>query len=179
MLIPLFEKLVKKYQDVFLRQILTKLIKEVVRTEKKIPLQVKNHTKTPDDLHILKFNRIDGIQNAYEEVLAKAIDTGEEILAYESSTDAKVIGNNFFYSHIKRRVKHKVVAKVICPDSSHDRKYKAENHGKYTKIKLDSDLSLKTNINIVGDMVLTFTVDPPEGTLRIHDNDAKTQKYFF
>lgn len=178
-LIPFFDAFSQKYKNEGLEKPLQDLklaVKKMNPNE-----QVTDINAKMENFHIVKFKGISGIKKAYEEVLAWAISRNEPILAYESTADANQIDkeDKFFAYYIEKRVQNKVLAKVICPDTKEDRQYKRESEGTYTKIKLDPKFVTKVNTNIVGDLEMTFTLNPPEGTITIHQQKAELQKHLF
>ncbi len=130
-------------------------------------------------LGVMKFEGWEGIRQAYIEVLAEAKKTKESILAIETNESNADIGEEFIENYISKRIKSKIDAKVICPASDDDRNYQNDHQGKYTQIRLHKDLNIEANINITGNLVMTFTINPPEGTLRRSSAEAKTIKSMF
>jgi len=132
-----------------------------------------------EELGIVKYEGWEGIRKVYLEVLEKAIDTKNAILALESGVDAEYLGKIFLSNYIKKRVESKVHAYVITPNTKKDKQYKEEYEGEYTSIKLIPDFKMLANINIVGDLVMSFSLNPPQGTLRRDKSEAETLKAMF
>lgn len=150
--------------------------KQALQNLKKIVIP---QIQQPQKLGIIKYEGLEGIRKVYLEVLEVAKNTGEDILAFESGVDAESIGPVFMENYIRKRIDHKIKAHVITPDMLKDKKYKKEYEGRYTHIKLLPDFHMKANINIVGDLVMSFTLDPPQGTLRRNPDEAQTLKAIF
>jgi|GEM_PF-2572745 len=130
-------------------------------------------------LGIIKYEGIEGIRKIYLEILEEAKKTGEDILAIESGIDVEVLGDAFLHHYITQRVKKGIKAFVISPSSSSDKKYKEDYEGKLTAIKLLPDFKIHSNMNIVGDLVMTFSLSPDQGTLRRDKAEAETLKAIF
>lgn len=132
-----------------------------------------------EKLGIIKYEGVDGIRKVFIEVLEEAIKSGEDILAFENGLDMEVIGETFINNYIRRRLDAKKMAYVITPDSMQDKEYKDEFEGKFTHIKLIPNFKMKANINIVGNLVMTFSLSPIQGTLRRNKQEAETFKAIF
>ena len=129
-------------------------------------------------LGIVKYEGQEGIKQVYLEVLEEAIKTGEDILAFERNEGFDV-EEEFVEKYVGSRVQNKVSAQVICPATKEDEAYKKNHENKYTKIKLIKELDLDANINVVGDLVMTFSTNPEQGTLRRDRSEANTWKTLF
>lgn len=190
LLIPMFTRILRQEEDKkikkYMQSLLQKLIREVQEQEKKsketkgIVLQEKSdvpiHNKKPG---IMVYEGWEGIEKVYLEVLKEAQKNGEEILAFESGADIENLDNAFVSQYIQKRITKKIVAYVITPNAQEDQEYQKIYEGKYTFIRLLSKFSLGANINIVGDLVMSFTIHPPQGTIRRDKEEAKSQKAIF
>ena len=97
----------------------------------------------------------------------------------KNGIDIENLGASFTDNYIRKRINSKIKAYVITPDTPQDREYKGNFEGNYTFIRLIHDFKIKANINIVGDLVMTFTIDPAQGTLRRNADEAQTLKVIF
>ena len=131
------------------------------------------------DLGIYKYHGIEGIQHVFMEVLEEAKRTGEDIYAFERNEDFEAIGQDFSRQYISQRLDAGAKAYVLTPKSDADVKYKAHNEGDLTEVKLMPDFDIASSMNIVGDVVMTFTLNPPKGTIRRDQEEAKTLKALF
>ncbi len=132
-----------------------------------------------ENLRIMKYTGLKGIRKVYLEVLNEAITNGDTIYAFESNRKKSDLDATFLDKYAKKRIRNKVRASVIAPKNESDTQYKREYEGKYTEVKLVDDLSLDVNVNIVGDLVMTFSLNPPEGTLRRSKAEADTWRSIF
>lgn len=183
-LMPIFKKSAKKVKSEKNIKIIKQLIKKLefefkVKKGRFTKPQNTKQENQIENLGIIKYQGWDGIKKVYEEILAEAIKTGEDIFAFEKGMEDESLDNTFFIKYTKKRIKKKINAFVMTSDTDFDIKYKKENEGKYTFVKLISNFDIKTNINIVGDLVMTFTTNPEKGTLRRDKNEAETFKYLF
>ncbi len=203
LLIPMFERILHQEENKkikkYMQSLLQKLIQEVHEQEKKSKetkervsrekksketkeraLQEKPdtslHNKKPG---IMIYEGWAGIEKVYLEVLKEAQKNGEKILAFESGTDIEKLNNEFVSQYIQERIEKKIIAYVITPNDQEDRAYQKMYEGKYTFIRLLPEFPLGANINIVGDLVMSFTVHPPQGTIRRDKEEAKSQKAIF
>lgn len=166
------------YQALSMLQLEEKLERdrEIVRHLKKF---VMPKIQQPQKLGIVRYEGIEGIQKVYIEVLEEAKKTGETILAFETELDAPPIGKVFLENYIENRIKSGVRAFVIAPDTQADRTYKKNYQGKFTFVKLVPGLEIEANINIVGDLVMSYAIDAQEGVLRRNSSEANTLKSAF
>ena len=166
------------YQGISLLQLEEKLERDklVFQHLKKVIVPALQQTQK---LGILKYEGIEGIRKVYLEILEEAKKTGEDILAIESGIDVEVLGDAFLQNYINRRLSNKIKAFVITPNSAKDKKYKDEYDSTLTQIKLLTDFKIASNINIVGDLVMTFSIHPHQGTLRRDKAEADTFKSIF
>jgi predicted transcriptional regulator len=166
------------YQGISLLQLEEKLERDklVFQHLKKVIVPALQQTQK---LGILKYEGIEGIRKVYLEILEEAKKTGEDILAIESGIDVEVLGDAFVQNYINRRLSSKIKAYVITPNSSKDKEYKEDYDGTLTQIKLLPDFKIASNINIVGDLVMTFSIHPHQGTLRRDKAEADTFKSIF
>jgi len=147
---------------------------------KKLKKFVIPKVKPPKKLGIMKYEGFEGIKKVYMEVLEEASRSGEDILAFESSKDVKVLGSAFIDNYITKRIKNKVKAYVITPGEESDKEYKEQLEGNFTFIKMLPKFDIKANINIVGDLVMAFSLSEPyQGTLRRNLEEAETLKSIF
>ena len=131
------------------------------------------------ELGITKYNGWEGIRYAYEEILKEAIKTQNSFFSYETNIVNQMLGEKFVKKFIEKRKKARIKAFVICPFSKEDVKYREEYCDKYTKIRLVKGINFPANINIVGHKVLTFSINPPQGTIRNDIAEADTQRSIF
>jgi predicted transcriptional regulator len=166
------------YKGISLLQMEEKLERDkiIFQNLKKIILPVLNQ---PQKLGILKYEGIEGVRKVYLEILEEARKNGEDILAIENGKDFEVLGEAFIHNYVQKRISSKVKAHIITPDSLEDREFKDEYEGKYTSIKLLRDFRIKANINIVSNLVMTFSLNPLQGTLRMDRDEAFTLKEIF
>lgn len=148
---------------------------ETVENIKRVMFQIKDS----EDIGIVKYEGWDGIRKVYLEVLEEAIRTGEDIYAFEHNLNNAIIGDGFTESYIRRRVENNVRALVICPINEEDKQYKDCYQSECTTVKLVDSFELDANINVVGDLVMSFCSDPAEGTLRRNRAEATTLKAIF
>jgi hypothetical protein len=158
-------------------------IEERLAMEKEALLNLKKFIipqfEEPQKLGIVKYEGCEGIRQVYLEILEEAIKTGEDIYAFENKISDTAIGEIFLENYIKKRLSSKVKAFVICPNTTQDQIYKENYSGKYTEVKLIKDFKLDANINIVGNLVMTFSINPHQGTLRRDLAEANTFKSIF
>ncbi len=166
------------YHALSLLQLEEKMERErtVLSSLKKIILP---RLQNPEKLGIVKYEGWEGIRRVYVEILEEAINTGENIIAFESNVDKSDIGELFLKNYIDKRIKSKVKAFVISPLTEMDKKYKDRYQGEYTEAKLLSDFPIDASINVVGNLVMTFSVDNPRGTLRRNLAEANTWRAIF
>jgi sugar-specific transcriptional regulator TrmB len=130
-------------------------------------------------LGIVKYEGLPGIRKAYLEVLEEAKQTKEPILAFEKGTDAASLGAAFIDKYVQRRIGAGIEAYVLSPAAAEDKAYKEKYEGKLTHVKLLPAFDIKANINIVGDLVMSFDLDPAQGTLRRDHGEVATLKALF
>lgn len=134
----------------------------------------ENFLRTSKKTGIMIYEGWEGIRNVYVEVLAEAVKTKQDILAIESNINNTDLGEGFLEMYIENRIKHKIKALVVCPCTSQDMEYKKIYKSKYTYVKLLKNFPIDANINIVGDLVMTFSTNPPQGTLHRSRAEAQT-----
>lgn len=132
-----------------------------------------------EELGVIRFDGWDGIEKVYWEILEEAIEKNEKIYALESNNDKSIIGQGFLDTYIKKRVESNVVAHVICPNRESDQKYKAEHESECTKIKTIDAIEIDANINICGDLVMSFSIQNRQGVLRRNKAEANTLRSVF
>ena len=148
------------------------------RTLKNLKQIIRQIIKPPKP-GIIVYEGVEGIRKVYEEILEEALQTQEDILAFERGVDLENLDETFIDKYIAKRIRKKIKAYVITPDALPDRKYLENYEGNYTFIKMLSDFPIKANFNIVGDLVMAFSPNPIKGIL-IRDADiATTLKVFF
>ena len=154
------------------------LKREAINTLKHIVLP---QIQQPERVNLMKYEGWDGIRTVYLEILEKAIHGQEPILAFENIPDklTSPIGEIFLENYLKKRLENKVVAKVIAPDTKASQEYKQKNENSLTEIKIIKDLSIQGTINIVGDLVMSYSMFPPQGTLRRDKTEAHDFKTVF
>lgn len=137
--------------------------------------------KPMEKINLVRYEGFEGIRKVYLEVLEEAIKTKEPILAFETIPDKEdsPIGKIFLENYLARRIENGVQAKVIAPRSKASEKYKANNDNHLTQTKLLDDFHLRGTINIAGDLVMTYSVSPPIGTLRKNAMEAESLKAIF
>lgn len=182
-LMPIFRKSIKKVKSEknleIIKQLLKKLEFEFNVKKGRFPKpQSIEKEGSIEDLGIIKYEGWEGIKRAYEEILAEAIKTGEDILAFERNKDFNM-EEIFTKEYVDSRIRHKVKALVICPQTKEDYQYKKKYENKYTKVKLIKNLLLDASINIVGDLIMSFSTNPERGTLRRDKAEANTLKFLF
>ncbi len=133
----------------------------------------------PKRLGIVKYEGWDGIRKVYLEILEEALSLKEDIYAFESNVSDQLLGISFIKNYTQRRIDNKIKAYVIAPDKPEERAYKKEYQGKFTEVKLLKDINIDANINVVGNLVMTFSTDPPQGTLRRNIAEANTLRSIF
>ena len=181
------QNLVKKMQktrgvDVFKGISLLQLEERLERDKiifqnlKKVILPVLNQ---PQKLGIIKYEGIEGVRKVYLEILEEARKNGEDIYAIESGKDFEVLGEAFIHNYVQKRISSKVRAHIITPNSLEDKAFKEDYEGKYTSIKLLPDFNIKANMNIISNLVMTFSLSPLQGTLRMDRDEAATLKEIF
>jgi hypothetical protein len=149
-----------------------------VREERKPP-GICRIMRDCEPIGIVQCEGWEGIRHVYREILEEAIKTGGSILALENNASNSEIGDKFVRSYVRRRAKHGIDARVICPDTPEDRKYRDRYEGEFTKIKLLPGLRVEANVNIVGNLVMAFSTNPLQGTLRRNRAEAETWKSVF
>ncbi|MDF2379600.1 MAG: hypothetical protein P1V18_05300 [Candidatus Gracilibacteria bacterium] len=155
---------------------LSQLDEDLIENVKKVLFSLKES----ESIGIVKYEGIEGIKRVYLEVLGEAIKKGEDILAFESAQDAEILDTDFIDHYIKRRIDNKISAHVITPNEDVDIEYKKEYQDNYTFIKMIPDFKIDANINVVGDLVMTFSLHEPfTGTLRRDHSEAATLKEIF
>lgn len=150
--------------------------KTVFQNLKKIILPVLSQ---PQKLGILKYEGVEGVRKVYLEILEAAIKNNDDILAFESGKDFEVLGEAFIHNYVQKRISSKVKAYIITPDSLADKVFKEEYEGKYTFVKFIPDFKIKANINLVSNLVMTFSLNPLQGTLRMDKDEAASLKEIF
>ena len=135
----------------------------------------------PQKLGLMKYEGWEGIRKVYIEVLEEAINTKEPILAFENipPKETSPIGKLFLENYLHKRLENKILAKVIAPDTAACRAYKRENDNGFTKTKIFPKLRLTGTINIVGNLVMSYSSTPPRGTLRRDQVEAFNLKQIF
>lgn len=166
------------YQALSILQLEEKMDREraILGSLKKIILP---RLQQPEKLGVIKYEGWEGIRKVYMEILEEAIKTGENIIALESNVDKSDIGKDFLERYINKRITNKVKAFVISPQNETDMIYQKEYQGKYTEVKLLRNFNIDANINIVGNLVMTFSIDNPRGTLRRNLAEANTWRSVF
>lgn len=169
---------VEVFRGITLLQLEEKLERDkaVFQNLKKVILPVLSQ---PQKLGILKYEGIEGVRKVYLEILEEAIKKGEDILAFESGNDFEVLGEAFIHNYVQKRISSKIKAYIITPATLEDKSFKEDYEGKYTFIKMLPDFKIKANINLVSNMVMTFSLNPLQGTLRMDKDEAATLKQIF
>ncbi|QDT91468.1 hypothetical protein [Gimesia algae] len=132
-----------------------------------------------DGVGMMQYEGYEGIQRVYLEVLDEAIANDESILAFESGLDAESVGDEFMQAYIEKRIAAKVPAFVLSPNEEQDQAYKAHYEGNLTHVQLVDGLALEANVNVVGSLVMTYTLNPARGTIRRDQGEAETLKCVF
>ena len=132
-----------------------------------------------EDVGVLRYEGYEGIQQVYLEVLDEAIATGDPILGFESGMDAESVGDAFMKQYIQQRLAANVEAFVLSPNEAPDRAYREAHEGELTHVQLVDHLAIDANINVVGNLVMTYTLTPPRGTIRRDRSEAETLKSVF
>ena len=135
--------------------------------------------QSKEKINLVRYEGFEGIRKVYIEILEEAIRTKEPILAFENNEINSKIGTAFFDNYIKKRTQNKVQALVICPKGEADKAYQENFESEFTKIKLIEDFPIGSNVNITGKLVMTFSTNPSQGTLRSNQQEAKTLKAVF
>lgn len=132
-------------------------------------------------ISLLKYEGWEGIRQVYLEVLSEAVQSGEEILAFEEILDKQKsgIGEEFLENYLRRRLENKVLARVITTDTENAREYAVKRDKRYTQVQIAADLKLNGTINIVGDLVMSYSMDPLQGTLLRDHAQAENLKNIF
>lgn len=133
----------------------------------------------PEEVNVMKYHGWEGVREVYHEILKEAEKTQASIFAFENNIQNLYLGEDFLHKYIGRRVQNKIKAYVICPFTPQDIRYKEEFRGQFTKIKLIKELSIDANVNIVGNLVMSFSGTPPQGTLRRDQAEAHTLRAIF
>ena len=168
----------KVYQALSMLQLEERIEREQ-ETVKRLKKFIIPQIQPPEKLGILKYEGFEGIRRVYIEILEEAIKTHQTIYAIENKLSNSEIGEIFLNNYFIKRIRNKVKAYVICPYNLEDKKYKEECEGEFTEVKLIKKLEVDANINIVGDLVMVFSPNPPQGTLRRNDAEAITWKSIF
>ncbi len=152
--------------------------REIFKNLKQIILP---HIQNEQKLGIIKYEGWAGIRHVYIEILNEAIKTKEPILAFEKipNKDQSAIGKIFLENYLKKRIQNKIIAKVITCDDQASREYKEQNDSSLTDTLILSKIKLQGTINIVGDLVMSFSTKPPQGTLRRNKIEANDLKNIF
>ena len=148
-----------------------KLGKEIMQQMKRV---VFPEIQPQERLGIIKYDGWEGIRRIYLEVLEEAIQTKSDIYALENNIPNSEIGELFIEEYVNKRIENNVIAHVICPQRAEDKDYKSEYQSEHTKIKLIENLPIDANINVVGDLVMSFSTKPLHGTLRRNKAEANT-----
>lgn len=166
------------YRGISLLQLEERLERDkiIFQNLKRIVLPVLDQ---PKKLGILKYEGIEGVRKVYLEILEEAKKNGEDILAIENGKDFEVLGDAFIHNYVAKRIESKVKAYIITPDSLEDKVFRESYDDNYTSIKLLHDFKIKANINIVNNLVMTFSLNPLQGTLRMDKDEAATLKEIF
>lgn len=135
---------------------------------------VGTHLWDENRMGIMRFEGWEGIRKAYVETLEEALEKKTDIYAFESNRENSEIGDEFVQSYVTKRYHNKVHAYVICGNEPEDILYKENFEGPYTHIQLLNNLDLGTNINVVGDLVLSFSLKDQRGVLKRDPEEAKT-----
>jgi hypothetical protein len=181
LLIPAFENVLRKNQESRWQKPMQNLLQQILNI-----LESSNHKilgaipETQKPLGIIKYEGWEGVRKVYLEVLQEAIKTGEPILAFENIPDKEVspIGKRFLENYLQKRFEHKIIAKVIAPNTAASREYAANEHP-FTEAKIVKNLLMKGTINIVGSLVMSYSTDPVQGTLRRDSIEAHDLKHLF
>lgn len=132
-----------------------------------------------DGVGVMQYEGYEGIQRVYLEVLDEAIAREESILAFESGLDAESVGEAFMQEYSDKRIKARVEAFVLSPNEMQDQAYKTRYEGQLTHVQLVDALAVSANVNVVGSLVMTYTLNPARGTIRRDQGEAETLKCVF
>ena len=134
-----------------------------------------------EKINLVRYEGFEGIRKVYIEVLEEAIKTNEPILAFESIPDKEdsPIGKIFLENYLTKRLENNIEAKIIAPATQASKEYKESNENNLTQAKLLEDFNLKNTINITGDLVMSYSINPPLGTLRRNPLEAGSLKAIF
>ena len=158
-------------------------LEEMVEREREIINHLKKfvlpQVQEPHKLGIIKYEGIEGIRKAYLEILEEGIKTNNDIYAFEHNIANSDIGATFFENYVQQRIEHQIQAYVICPPNTEDLNYQKKWEGEFTNVRLIEDFQPDANINIVGDLVMSFSLIPAQGTLRRNRAEANTWRSVF
>lgn len=189
LLLPLFKQTLNRgnFEPYFpmIRKLLKRLSFRIETQFRKFNLQYLEEESFPqsketrETIGIMKYEGWEGVKQVYLEVLEEAIKTGEPILAFEKNDEYDPFREEFFDDYIQKRFAGKVKAYVIGPNTNSNKAYKRRTEGEFTKVRLLDDLDFKTNINIVGDLLMTFSLEPVQGIIQRNCQETKTFKAIF
>jgi DNA-binding transcriptional MerR regulator len=186
-LIPLFKRTINNPNFKRFKELIEILLEELfseIKTREKTFLKKHRSKENPQEktssiLGIMKYEGWKGVREVYLEVLEEAVKTKQDIFAFETNIVNPNLGKNFLEGYIMKRLDKKIKAYVICPFDKEEESYQKEYNGKYTEIKLLHNLSLDANVNVVGDLVMTFSTNPPRGILQRNRSEANTWRHIF
>ncbi len=190
LLLPLFKQTLERgnFKPYFpiIRKLLKRLSTKVEAQFKKFNIQYLEQSapcepalERKEVISILKYEGWEGVRQVYMEVLEEAIKKGEPILAFEDNEEHDLFRKEFFDNYIQKRFASKVKAYVLGPNNASNRRYKKRAEGEFTEVTLLDNFNVETNINIVGDLLMTFSLNPIQGTIRRNYKEAKTFKTIF
>jgi len=187
--LPLFKQTLKKesFKPYFpvIRKLIKQLSSKVESQFKKFNIQYLKQGKLripveeKETISILKYQGWKGVKQVYLEILEEAINKGEPILAFEKNEDHDLFRDEFFDDYIQKRFANKVKAYVINPATPANTEYRKNAEGEFTEIRVLDDFDFEENMNIVGDIVVTFSVNPVQGMIRKSRKEANTLKSLF
>lgn len=159
-------------------------LEEKLDRDKTILNNLKNFVvpqiRPPEKLSIMKYEGWQGLRRAYSELLEEAIRLETNIYAFEANDiNNEGLGETFLKNYVESRISKKVHAYVLCPRNAEDEEYKEQFESEFTHIKLVDDFPLEAIVNVVGNLVMTFSNNPPQGTLRRSEAEANTWRAIF
>jgi hypothetical protein len=130
-------------------------------------------------LGLVRYEGWEGVKMAYLEVLEEAINTKQPILAIENADFTMQLGDQFVNGYVNQRLSSNVQALVLCPANDSAEYYKVGFGSDLTQVRLLKDFEVGACVNVVGDLVMTFSDNPIQGVLRRDSQEAKTYRGVF
>jgi predicted transcriptional regulator len=131
-----------------------------------------SNTEIHNKQNLFQYQGNKGLRRLHLEFIEETKKLNEPILAFESGLGS---AESVVMEHYNTaRLNEHLVTCIIAGEDAVE--YKKKYHNCYTQFKLIPSLHIYTNIHIVGNLIMEFTLEPAQGSLRKDTAEANTWK---